>query len=125
MRSKLFKRQQACRPGGEGHPAGDPAAPLAEDKIRIVLDGLRGDDSIAELGRKEGIVPTLYYVWSKEFMEAGKRRLASVRLSSWAVRAAHSAAGMTVIPLLDAHLANAAMPSLYSSRSSKCRSPSD
>jgi transposase len=48
----------------------------AEDKIRIVLDGLRGDDSIAELCRKEGIVQSLYYTWSKEFMEAGKRRLA-------------------------------------------------
>ena len=48
----------------------------AEDKIRVVLDGLRGDDSIAELCRKEGIAQSLYYVWSKEFMEAGKRRLA-------------------------------------------------
>ena len=48
----------------------------AEDKIRIVLDGLRGDDSIAELCRKEGIAQSLYYVWSKEFLEAGKRRLA-------------------------------------------------
>ena len=48
----------------------------AEDKIRIVLDGLRGDDSIAELCRKEGIAQSPYYVWSKEFMEAGKRRLA-------------------------------------------------
>ena len=48
----------------------------AEDKIRIVLDGLRGDDSIAEMCRKEGIAQSLYYVWSKEFMEAGKRRLA-------------------------------------------------
>ncbi|MGL4440227.1 MAG: IS3 family transposase [Bosea sp. (in: a-proteobacteria)] len=48
----------------------------AEDKIRIVLDGLRGDDSIAELCRKEGIAQSLYYTWSKEFMEAGKRRLA-------------------------------------------------
>ena len=48
----------------------------AEDKIRIVLDGLRGDDSIAELCRNEGIAQSLYYVWSKEFMEAGKRRLA-------------------------------------------------
>ena len=42
----------------------------AEDKIRIVLDGLRGEDSIAELCRKEGITQSLYYVWSKEFMEA-------------------------------------------------------
>ena len=42
----------------------------------IVLDGLRGEDSIAELCRKEGIAQSLYYTWSKEFMEAGKRRLA-------------------------------------------------
>jgi transposase len=48
----------------------------AEDKIRIVLEGLRGDDSIAELCRREGITQSLYYTWSKEFMEAGKRRLA-------------------------------------------------
>tara|TARA_R110002126_G_scaffold243516_7_gene386920 strand:- start:36196 stop:36519 length:324 start_codon:yes stop_codon:yes gene_type:complete len=48
----------------------------AEDKIRIVLDGLRGEDSIAELCRKEGIAQNLYYTWSKEFMDAGKHRLA-------------------------------------------------
>ena len=48
----------------------------AEEKIRIVLDGLRGEDSIAELCRREGIVQNLYYRWSKEFLEAGKRRLA-------------------------------------------------
>ena len=48
----------------------------AEEKIRIVLDGLKGEDSIAELCRREGIAQTLYYTWSKEFMEAGKRRLA-------------------------------------------------
>ena len=48
----------------------------AEDKIRIVLEGLRGEDSIAELCRREGIVQNLYYRWSKEFLEAGKRRLA-------------------------------------------------
>lgn len=48
----------------------------AEDKIRIVLEGLRGDDSISELCRKEGIAQSLYYTWTKEFMEAGKRRLA-------------------------------------------------
>src|SRR6202012_5327473 len=46
------------------------------DKIRIVLDGLRGEDSIAELCRKEGIAQSLYYTWSKEFMEAGKCPLA-------------------------------------------------
>ena len=45
----------------------------AEDKIRIVLEGLRGEDSIAELCRKEGISQGLYYTWSKEFMgEAGR-----------------------------------------------------
>ena len=48
----------------------------AEDKIRIVLDGLRGESSIAELCRREGIAESLYYTWSKEFLEAGKRRLA-------------------------------------------------
>ncbi len=47
----------------------------AEDKIRIVLDGLRREDSIAELCRKEGIAQSLCYIWSKEFKEAGKRRL--------------------------------------------------
>src|SRR5881397_208777 len=48
----------------------------AEGKIRIVLEGLRGEDSIAELCRREGIVQNLYYRWSKEFLEAGKKRLA-------------------------------------------------
>ena len=48
----------------------------AEEKIRIVLDGLRGEQSIAELCRREGIAESLYYSWSKEFLEAGKRRLA-------------------------------------------------
>ena len=48
----------------------------AEEKIRIVLDGLRGVESIAELCRQEGIAQSIYYKWSKEFLEAGKRRLA-------------------------------------------------
>lgn len=48
----------------------------AEEKIRIVIDGLRGDHSIAELCRKEGIAQSMYYSWSKEFIEAGKQRLA-------------------------------------------------
>ena len=48
----------------------------AEEKIRIVLEGLRGGESIAELCRKEGINQNLYYRWSKEFLEAGKKRLA-------------------------------------------------
>jgi transposase len=48
----------------------------AEDKIRVVLEGLRGEESIAALCRREGIAESLYYSWSKEFLEAGKRRLA-------------------------------------------------
>ena len=48
----------------------------AEEKIRIVLSGLRGEDSIVELCRREGIVQNFYYRWSKEFLEAGKKRLA-------------------------------------------------
>lgn len=48
----------------------------AEEKIRIVLEGLRGDETIAELCRREGIAQSLYYKWSKDFMEAGKSRLA-------------------------------------------------
>ena len=48
----------------------------AEEKIRIVLEGLRGEDSIAELCRRQGITSSMYYGWSKEFLEAGKRRLA-------------------------------------------------
>ena len=46
-----------------------------EEKIRIVLEGLKGEESIAELCRREGLSPNLYYNWSKEFLEAGKRRL--------------------------------------------------
>ncbi len=53
----------------------------AEEKIRIVLDGLRGEDSIAELCRREGIAQGLYYKWSKDFMEAGRKRLAAVYLA--------------------------------------------
>ena len=48
----------------------------AEEKIRIVLEGLRGEDSIAELCRRAGIATSMYYGWSKEFLEAGKKRLA-------------------------------------------------
>lgn len=46
-----------------------------EEKIRIVLEGLKGEASIAELCRREGIVPNLYYRWSKAFLEAGRKRL--------------------------------------------------
>ena len=48
----------------------------AEEKIRVVLEGLRGEESVAELCRREGIASSMYYGWSKEFLEAGKRRLA-------------------------------------------------
>src|SRR6478672_4206738 len=48
----------------------------AEEKIRIVLEGLRGEESISELSRREGIAASMYYGWSKKFLEAGKRRLA-------------------------------------------------
>ena len=47
----------------------------AEEKIRIVVDGLRGEESVAGLCRREGISPNLYYRWSKDFLEAGKKRL--------------------------------------------------
>jgi len=47
----------------------------SEEKIRIILEGLRGEVSIAELCRKEGIHPNHYYRWSKDFLEAGKKRL--------------------------------------------------
>jgi len=47
----------------------------AEEKIRIVLEGLRGEESISDLCRKEGIHPTMYYKWSKSFLESGKRQL--------------------------------------------------
>ena len=46
-----------------------------EDKIRIVMEGVRGEVSVAELCRREGIHPTIYYKWLKDFMEAGKKRL--------------------------------------------------
>jgi transposase len=48
----------------------------AEEKVRIVIAGLRGEDSVAELCRNEGVNQNLYYRWSKEFLEAGKKRLA-------------------------------------------------
>ena len=47
----------------------------AEEKIRIVLEGLRGEESVAVISRREGIHPSQYYKWSKEFLEAGKKRL--------------------------------------------------
>jgi len=46
-----------------------------EERIRIILEGLKGEDSIAAICRREGIAPSLYYKWSKSFLEAGKQRL--------------------------------------------------
>ena len=53
----------------------------AEEKIRIVVAGLRGEESIAALCRREGIAESLYYSWTKEFLEAGKNRLACGRFT--------------------------------------------
>jgi len=47
----------------------------SEEKIRIILEGLKGEDSIAAICRREGIAPSVYYKWSKAFLQAGKRRL--------------------------------------------------
>ena len=64
----------------------------AEEKIRIVLEGLRGESSIAELCRKEGINQNLYYRWSKEFLEAGnKGRSCSLKTDRRGVRASAAA----------------------------------
>ena len=68
--------QSARRTSAEGHSAPDPPQYSAEEKIRIVLEGPRGEENISELCRREGIAASMYYGWSKEFLEAGKRRLA-------------------------------------------------
>ena len=66
---------EVSRESGARHPAEDAAPVLSQEKIRIVLEGLRGEESIATLCRREGLNPNLYYRWSKEFLEAGKKRL--------------------------------------------------
>ena len=65
----------------------------AEEKIRIVLEGLRGEDSIAALCRREGIAESLYYSWSKEFLEAGKKRLTGDTARQANARASARSAG--------------------------------
>ena len=65
-----------CSQGDQGYSRATREQYSAEEKIRIVLDGLRGEETIAELCRCEGIAQSIYYKWSKEFMEAGKRQLA-------------------------------------------------
>ncbi|MEJ2331025.1 MAG: IS3 family transposase [Gammaproteobacteria bacterium] len=81
----------------------------AEEKIRIVLEGLRGESSIAELCRKEGINQNLYYRWSKEFLEAGKKRLAgdtAREANSDEVKALHSEAAQLKEALAETLLEN-------------------
>ena len=68
--------EEPWREDRQRHQARHAQALFIEEKIRIVLDGLRGEDSIAELCRREGISQGIYYKWSKDFMEAGKKRLA-------------------------------------------------
>ena len=66
---------EVCRESRSGDSSEDRRQFSAEEKIRIVLEGLRGEESIAALCRREGLNPNLYYRWSKEFLEAGKKRL--------------------------------------------------
>ena len=74
--TEIYAGERTGDTSREEHPSATPRHFSAEDKIRIVLEGLRGDDSIAELCRREGIAQNLYYRWSKDFLEAGKKRLA-------------------------------------------------
>ena len=76
MRQKPAGRQSSSEPIIKDIKRKTRKQYSAEEKIRIVVDGLRGEDSIAELCRREGIAQGLYYKWSKDFMEAGKKRLA-------------------------------------------------
>ena len=76
MRQKSQTRQTGAAKAIEDIRRATRKQYSAEEKIRIVLDGLRGEESIAELCRREGIAQSIYYKWSKEFLEAGKRRLA-------------------------------------------------
>jgi transposase len=68
--------QSAGRTSAKGHSASDTPAVFGGREDRIVLEGLRGEENISELCRREGIAASMYYGWSKEFLEAGKRRLA-------------------------------------------------
>lgn len=76
MRQKTDRHQQAADRTIKDIRRQTRRKYTAEDKIRIVLSGLKGEDSIAELCRQEGIAQSQYYSWSKEFLEAGKKRLA-------------------------------------------------
>ena len=74
--TEIRARKSTGRTSAEGYPRQTRRQFSAEEKIRIVLEGLRGEESISELCRREGISASMYYGWSKEFLEAGKRRLA-------------------------------------------------
>ena len=76
MRTKSPSLQSACRAGSEGHPPRHAQTFFRRRQDPDSAGGLRGEDSIAELCRKESIAQSQYYGWSKEFLEAGKRRLA-------------------------------------------------
>ena len=76
MKQKLESRGKSCEKMVKDTRRATGKRRSPEEKIRIVLDGLRGEESIAELCRRKGIVESLYYSWSKEFLKAGKKRLA-------------------------------------------------
>jgi transposase len=77
MRQKSVPEKESAEQVAKDIRRATPRHFSAEDKIRIVLEGLRGEYGIAELRRKEGILQNLYYRWSKEFLEASKKRLAN------------------------------------------------
>ncbi len=76
MRSKVERQSEEAEKAVRDIRRATRRQYSAEEKVRIVIAGLRGEDSIAELCRKEGINQNLYYRWSKDFLEAGKKRLA-------------------------------------------------
>src|ERR1700693_5665702 len=76
MRSKVERHSEEAEKAVRDIRRATRRQYAAEDKIRIVIAGLRGEERIAELCRKEGIHQNLYYRWSKDFLEAGKKRLA-------------------------------------------------
>ena len=76
MKQKLESRGKSCEKMVKDIRRATGKRRSPEEKIRIVLDGLCGEESIAELYRREGIVESLYYSWSKECLKAGKKRLA-------------------------------------------------
>jgi transposase len=73
--SHACQTESECRGCRQGYPGQTRRKFTAEEKIQVVLEGLKGEASISELCRREGIVSNLYYRWSKDFLEAGKKRL--------------------------------------------------